>query len=108
MQYLATEIVAPGGPSAPVWAFFTAISLALIGVLAQQISAKRTANDAKIEAAKAAKNSQKAQANTEALSNGFAESVGTKLDRIQRSQDSLGKAFREHLEWHLDNSARKD
>jgi len=104
----SADLIANGGPSAPVWAFFTAISLALIGVIAQQIAAKRAANDAKIEAAKAAQNSEKAQKNTENLANGFASSVGRKLDKILTEQSELAKAFREHLEWHLDRSPPKE
>lgn len=105
---IAEELVAPGGPSAPVWAFLTAITVALLGVIAQQISAKRAANEAKMEAAKAAKNSQKAQENTAGISNGFAGSVGRKLDRIITNQDSLETAFRDHLEWHVNHPTQKE
>lgn len=101
MLLAADDIVAPGGPSAPVWAFFTAISLALIAVIGQQISARRQAHDAKIEATKAAKNAKAAQENTASLSNGFASRVDRKLDAIITEQDSQGDALRKHLEWHL-------
>jgi hypothetical protein len=104
---LAAELVSPGGPSAPVWAFFTAITLAILGIIGQQVSAKRAANEAKIEAAKAAKNSRQASENTANLSNGFAGNVDSKLNRILGKQDDMERAFREHLEWHLDNPPSK-
>lgn len=106
-MYIASELITNGGPSAPVWAFLTAITLGIIGIIGQQISSKRTAKDAKIEASKAAANAQKAQENTENLANGFASSVGRKLDRIIRKQDSIETAFRDHLEWHVDNPPQK-
>lgn len=103
----AAELVAAGGPSAPVWAFFTAISLGIIGLIAQQLAAKKAANEAKIEASKSAESAATAAANTSNISNGFAGKVDRKLDRIIREQDSLSNAFREHLEWHLNNSKEK-
>lgn len=102
-MYLAEELVTSGGPTAPAWAFFTAITLALIGVIAQQIAARRAANEAKIEAAKAASNAQQAKDNTAPLANGFASRIDFKLDAIRDEQAQTNGALRKHLEWHLDN-----
>lgn len=104
---LADGLVASGGPSAPVWAFFTAISVALLAVIGQQISARKAANEAKIASAKAAENSLAAKENTANISNGFAGSVGNKLDRIISEQIKLSDAFRDHLEWHVNNPPQK-
>lgn len=101
MHILAEGLIASGGPSAPVWAFFTAISIGILGIIGQQISSKRAASDAKVEASKAAKNAQKAQENTAGISNGFAGRMDRKLDSISAEQIRQGNAIRKHLEWHL-------
>lgn len=100
-MFFAEELVTSGGPTAPVWAFFTAISLALIGIFSQQIAAKRAAKEAQIKAAEAAKDSRLAQENTSNISNGFAGNVDAKLNRIIDKQDETHAALRKHLEWHL-------
>lgn len=118
---LAQELVAPGGPSAPVWAFFTALSLALIGVLAQQLKSrsdlkqlKATSERVENEAIKAHESASQAQENTTNVSNGFARRVDSKLDGIaetvQATNDALReteKALREHLRWHLEEREKK-
>lgn len=109
MLFLAAENVAPGGPSAPAWAFFTGISLAVLGILAQQLKAhsdlrqlKIEAGEAKSEASKAAKSAKTVIENTTPVSNGFAGKVVAQLDRIIEEQDRQGDAIRKHLEWHLE------
>lgn len=104
---MADELVAQGGPSAPVWAFLTTITLAVIAGLFQTVKAKREAHDARLEAQKAAKN-------TASVSNGFASGVDTHLrriiktmDRVEIKQDDTAKALRDHLEWHLDKETQK-
>jgi hypothetical protein len=111
----AEELVAPGGPSAPVWAFFSALSLALIGVLAQQLKArsdlkqlKATSERVESEAIQAHESAATAQSNTQNVSNGFARRVDTKLDNIQSSINDTNNALRKteealraHIEWHL-------
>lgn len=99
---MAEELVAQGGPSAPVWAFLTTITLAVIAGLFQTVKAKREAREARLEAQKAARN-------TTSISNGFASGVDIHLkriiktqDRMEVKQDDTAKALREHLEWHLD------
>jgi len=110
----AEELVAPGGPSAPVWAFFTAISLALIGVLAQQLKARFDLKAARNEASKAHESAQAAQKNTASISNGFAGRVDRKLDDIGSAQESLlslvasvDERLSHHLEWHLEKEGNK-
>lgn len=111
-MFAMAETVAPGGPSAPAWAFFTAITLAVIGILGQQLSQKAAlkrleieAKAAKSEASKAAESTQTVIENTSSISNGFAGRVVAKLDDIRSEQDRQGDALRKHLEWHLE---RKD
>jgi hypothetical protein len=104
---LVEEMVSPGGPSGPVWAFFTAISLALIGVLGQQIAARHEAKAAKHEASKANENAAKAAQNTTNISNGFVGRMDRKLDCLQQSADETQKALREHLAWHLEKEGKR-
>lgn len=92
---LADVIADNGSNMVAMWSFLTAISLGLLALMGQQISAKREAKAAHVEATKA-------QENTANLSNGFASGVDSKLTRIIDKQDKLNDAFREHLEWHLD------
>lgn len=112
MVAMAAETVSPGGPSAPAWAFFTAITLAVLGILGQQLSQKAAlkrleieAKAAKSEASKAAKSTETVIENTASISNGFAGKVVARLDAIIAEQDRQGDAIRKHLEWHLE---RKD
>lgn len=97
---LAAELVAAGGPSAPVWAFLTAISVGILALIGQQLSAKRAANEAKVKAAEAATSAKKAEANTANISNGFASDVDRDLKAILKIQTDLERSFRGHLEWH--------
>lgn len=113
---IAQELIAGGGPSAPAWAFFSAISLALVGVLAQQLKArsdlkqlKATSERVENEAIKAHESATAAQENTTNVSNGFARRMDNKLDRVIESvedtRDALRtteEALRKHLEWHLE------
>lgn len=113
MDFSLDQVVSPGGPSGPAWAFFTAITIALIGVLQQQLKQREETKRIREElrgAAKAAnqasESAAQAQENTKNVSNGFANRVDRKLDAIAESQDELGKALRDHFEWHL--KQRKD
>jgi|SRR4051812_2044104 len=110
-MFLAENLVAPGGPSAPVWAFFTGLSLAVLAIIGQQLKSRSDAkllkaqmDVAQSEATKAHKSAKEAQANTANISNGFASSVLAKLERIHESQQETDKALREHLGWHLDRT----
>lgn len=104
----AEDLISPGGPSAPVWAFLSVLVTAAFTTLGVLLKAKSDAHYARIEAKKAGDEAQKAnesatqaQTNTANLSNGFASSVLGKLDRIHQSQQETEKALREHLQWHL-------
>jgi hypothetical protein len=99
--YLAEDIIAPGGPSLPVWSFLTAISLAIIALFGQQLTAKREARAARDEASKASKSSLKAAENTTNISNGFVSRMDSKLDRVIQQQYDLLEWQREHQEWHM-------
>lgn len=97
------------------WAFFSANSVALIGVLGAQLKARSDVKRAltlsertKNAADTAAKSAQAAEANTANVSNGFASTVLGKLERIQQSQQKTEEGFRKHLQWHLENDGRGD
>ena len=101
--------------SPEAWAFFSAISVALIGVLGAQLKARSDVKRAidlsertKSAADKASQSAQKAEANTANVSNGFASAVLGKLERIEQSQQATEQGFRKHLEWHLENDGRGD
>jgi hypothetical protein len=105
-MYLAVEdLVSPGGPSGPVWAFLSAISLGILGIIGQQLTSRRNVSskldEAKDKAGKAAKDAATAAKNTSSISNGFAGRMDSKLDSIIAEQDRQGDALRKHLEWHL-------
>lgn len=44
---------------------------------------------------------------TRNIGNGFTDRMDRKLNTIIQNQDSLSIAFREHLEWHLNQEASK-
>jgi hypothetical protein len=109
----ADELVTPGGPSAPAWAFFTAITLAIIGVLAQQLKAhsdlkqlKAQAETIQHEASKANESAIQARENTVNLSNGFVSRMDRKLDSIQATANETSEALRDHLAWHLEKEGK--
>lgn len=97
----AVDSIAPGGPSAPVWAFLTAITLGILTLIGQQLATRSKLNEAKHEASKAVESATKAQENTTSISNGFVDRMDSKLDAIIAEQNSQGNAIRGHLEWHL-------
>jgi hypothetical protein len=110
---IAEGLISPGGPSAPVWAFLSAITLAVLAIIGQQLKAKSDLRQlreqsemAQSEATKAHKSAEKAQANTANISNGFASSVLGKLERIELSQQKTEEGFRNHLQWHLENDRK--
>lgn len=118
----AQDLIAPGGPSAPVWAFLTGISLAVLAIISQQLKAKSDLKQMKMhsevaqnEASKAHKSAAEAQQNTASIANGFASRVLGKLERIHETQQETDKAIRsiarsqrEHLQWHLERDDRKE
>jgi gas vesicle protein len=112
-MYLADELVAPGGPSAPVWAFFTALIGGVIALLSAQIKAKNDASQLREEIRKTRESTEKAEKNTRNVSNGFAGRVDSNFETLisaqEKTTDNLGKlqaAFQKHLEWHLEKEGK--
>lgn len=53
------------------------------------------------------KKSDAAAKNADSVSNGFTDEVKESLSEILDKQEELNKAFRDHLQWHLENPPRK-
>lgn len=98
---LAGDLINDNGTSSVAFAFFTALlattSATILGIFKVRQDAKEAKNAAK-----------EAQANTRNVSNGFASSVGGKLDTLVKGQtqireavDDQADALRKHLEWHV-------
>lgn len=104
MIWSADELFAPGGPSVPVWAFLSTLTVGVGAIIQQVISLKARTREAQDEARKAAESATTAAENTRSVSNGFAGRVDTKLDSIIEAQRATDAALREHLRWHLDRS----
>lgn len=94
-MYLASDLVAPGGPSAPVWTLLGIIVLALAGIFREQIKAKASTREAAAKAALAARDASQAKENTASLGNGFSNDVLRRLDHLQEGLDN-------HYRWHLE------
>lgn len=108
-------------PSAPAWAFFTAITIGIIGVIAQQLKArsdlkaiKAQTGEAKVEASKAHQSATTAATNTKNVGNGFAGRMDRKLDEIAGGQEALlslvtsvDDRLSQHLQWHLEQESKK-
>jgi hypothetical protein len=107
LDLLAQIEIAPGGPSAPAWAFFTAILTLCAGIITLQIRNRHELKMAKVSAENAEAAARKAESNTANVSNGFASRMDRKLDDVIKNQNELAKDFREHLEWHLNNPPQK-
>lgn len=111
---IAESLINDSGISSTALTLFAIIigGLATAGVgiykvRAEQREAKVAAEEAKDAAIQAAKN-------TVNVSNGFASSVGGKLDRIvtltlvnTEKINDIGTGLREHLQWHMDNQTQK-
>jgi hypothetical protein len=105
--HLAGELVNDNSISAIALTFFTAL-LGLMSIIAKGVfDTRKTTREAKSEAGQANESAQAAQANTTNISNGFAGTVVRKLDTIEGKTDDLSKAFREHLEWHINKETHK-
>jgi hypothetical protein len=87
--------------SVTMWSFLSVIATGILGILGQQVIARRDAKEAKGKAAIAADNAQQAVDNTKPVSNGFASRVDNKLDHIIQKQEDQDDVMRRHLEWHL-------
>jgi hypothetical protein len=104
---MVESVVSPGGPSAPAWGFFIAISTGILAIIGQQLKARYDAKLAKLAAEAAAKNARQAAENTANVSNGFVDRVDRKLDKIGTVLASFDEDFRNHLEWHINNPPQK-
>lgn len=108
-MFLGAELVNDNGISTVALGFFTAlfgaISATVIGVFqlkAKANEARDAALLAKDQAQKSTETVQKVQENTAGIANGFSSRMDRKLDTVITNQNELAKAFREHLEWHLE------
>lgn len=80
---------------------FSIIIGGIVTIVVQQLQIRAKQNEAKEAAITAAKSADEAKANTQNVSNGFANRMDRKLDNIATNQEELSRAFRDHLEWHL-------
>jgi hypothetical protein len=86
--------------SGPVVATLLAIIAGLGKIIVDLYKIKHRAEDAQDAA-------QKAVENTKNVSNGFAGSVGSKLDQIIQGQVDVRNRLEKHLEWHLDQTGKE-
>ena len=86
-----------------VGAAFSFLTVIATGIF-KLLSKTGKATDAAIEANETA---ARAESNTSAISNGFADRVVGKLEAIDRRTANIEEAFRKHLEWHLDKDVWK-
>jgi cbb3-type cytochrome oxidase subunit 3 len=98
---VGAQFLNDNGISAVALAFFTALFGAIGAVFVQGIQAKQKAEEAKHAALETKQEAEQAKLNTESIANGFAGNVDRKLNQIITEQKEMGKAFRKHLEWHL-------
>jgi uncharacterized FlaG/YvyC family protein len=97
---LAGELINDNGISAIALAFFGALFSGLALLFQQVWQSRRNAIQASNEAKKAA-------ANTQGVANGFAGSMGRKLDAINESVQRLDERLDKHIEFHL-NKEKED
>jgi len=91
----------------------TGLSAAILGLLGtiagyyfKDRSERRNAeHDIKTTSLQALESSQTVAENTRNISNGFAARMDRKLDTVISQQQDFERAFREHLEWHLNKEA---
>lgn len=101
------ELINDNGISAIALTFFTALFGAVSATVVGVFQLKAKANEAKDAAILASQEATKAKENTIGVSNGFTRGVDRKLDAILNTQADLSKAFRDHLEWHVENPPGK-
>lgn len=93
--------------STVAFAFFTAITTGIAGIVVALVQLKTKATEAQRAALEAKVEAEQAKQNTTSISNGFAGNVGRKLDRITELTLENNRAIREHLSWHLDNTTQE-
>jgi len=101
------DLLKEGGMSAPAWAFFTAILLALIALLKESIQARHAATAAKKAASEASDQIDEVRKLSEPTGNGFAEKVlkgqediVLRLKRLEVGQDAHAGTLMAHLLEH--------
>jgi hypothetical protein len=87
------ELFNTNGISYVAAAFFTGLFACLGAIYRKSDAGQKAASDAADKA--------------DNVSNGFTEKVETSLDAILNKQEELNCAFRDHLQWHLENQPRK-
>jgi hypothetical protein len=104
---IAQELINDGGISVIGATFFTALFGAVSAIGVAIVRTRHATEDLKNVTVEAAENAAIAKENTDNVSNGFTQRMDTKLNRIIDNQDELSKAFRDHLEWHLNKETSK-
>lgn len=107
MVLMAEEMVSPGGPSAPVWAFLTTILGLLITNIFLLIQAKLAAREAANKVGNVQVSADQAVANTANVSNGFARNTTIKLDAIHTAVQDIENRISDHLQWHLHQEGKE-
>ncbi len=93
-----SDMLKEGGMSAPAWAFFSAITLALIALLREVVIARHKVD-------KVAETAQKAVDNTNNVANGYVRKQQSNFDTLfemfadmDRKFDRLGDKVDDHIE----------
>jgi hypothetical protein len=100
-MFLAQELINDNGISTIAIGFFTALFGCVSAIAVGIFQLKGKARDAEMAALEARDEAVSVKENTKNVSNGFANSVDVRLDRIMANQEDLSRALREHIKWHL-------
>lgn len=105
-MWISAELINDNGISAVALAFFSALFTATGAAVVGIFQIKSRTGEARDAAISAQEKATETVANTQNVANGFVSRMDGKLDQIARGQEELGKAFREHLEWHLEREGK--
>lgn len=103
MHNIAEGLINDNGISTIALAFFSALFAALSAGVVGIFQVKSKAIEARNVALETKKEAEQARLNTTNLSNGFADGVDSKLNRIIDNQTKLNDRLQNHLEWHVEN-----
>lgn len=95
MTFLSEDLIAPGGPSLPVWGYLSAIIIAIVTIMPAIYTTRKEAREGRSKA-------EEAVANTRNISNGFAKGVNVKLDELLIITNHNAEQLNKHLAWHLE------
>lgn len=95
-----SDLVAPGGPSAPVWGFLTTILLGVCTLIYRYFNERAERRETLELSKKAAEHAEAAVDNTKNISNGFARGVNGKLDTILAAMQDIDGRLNEHIAQH--------